>query len=71
MIAEPAILEGQLARQSRRSFPIRVKAAADAKPGVRIVALDVTLDGHRYGEQFDWVVDLIPLKESERVSPIN
>lgn len=70
VIAEPAILEGQLARQSRRSFPIRVKAAADAKPGVRIVALDVTLDGHRYGEQFDWVVDLIPLKESERVSPI-
>jgi hypothetical protein len=25
---------------------------------VRIVALDITLDGHRYGEWFDFVVDI-------------
>jgi hypothetical protein len=56
--AEPAVLEGKLARASRGAFPIRVKAAADAKAGVRIIALDVTLDGHRYGEQFDLVVGI-------------
>lgn len=59
LAAEPAVFEGQLPRESRGSFPIRIKAAADASPGVRIVALDVTLDGHRYGEQFDFVVGIV------------
>jgi glyoxylase-like metal-dependent hydrolase (beta-lactamase superfamily II) len=56
--AEPAVLEGKLARASRGAFPIRLQAAADAKAGVRILALDVTFDGHRYGEQFDLAVDI-------------
>jgi len=56
LVVEPAVLEGELGGASRRSFPIRVKAAPDAPPGVRIVALDVTLDGRRYGEWFDFVV---------------
>jgi glyoxylase-like metal-dependent hydrolase (beta-lactamase superfamily II) len=56
LVAEPSVLVGTLARESRRSFPIRIQAAADAPPGVRIIALDVTLDGRRYGEQFDLVV---------------
>ena len=60
--AEPAVLEGELGRESRRSFPIRIKASADADPGVRIVALDVTLDGHRHGEQFDFVIGIGPEK---------
>ncbi|MCX6902603.1 MAG: MBL fold metallo-hydrolase [Verrucomicrobia bacterium] len=58
LAAEPAVLEGKLARESRQSFPIRIKAAADAKAGVHIVALDVTLDGRRYGERFDFVVGI-------------
>jgi hypothetical protein len=56
LIAEPAVLEGVLARESRRSFTVRLKAAPDAGSGVHLVALDVTLDGHRYGEWFDFVV---------------
>ena len=55
---EPAVLEGTLASESAGSFPVRIKATANANPGVRIVALDVTLDGHRYGEQFDFVVGI-------------
>jgi hypothetical protein len=58
LVAEPSVLEGKLSAESRRVFPIRIKAAAAAPPGVRIVALDVTLDGQRYGERFDFVVSV-------------
>ncbi len=55
---EPASLNGQLARASRAAFPIRLTAASSIQPGVHIVALDVTLDGKRYGELFDFVVGI-------------
>jgi hypothetical protein len=58
LIAEPAIVAGELPGEARRSFPVRVKAAPEAEAGVRIVALDITLDDHRYGEWFDFVVDI-------------
>ena len=58
VVAEPAFLEGALAPSSRRSWPIRIQVAANATPGVRNIALDVTLDGHRYGEMFDFVVSV-------------
>jgi hypothetical protein len=35
-------------------------AAATAIAGVNLMALDVTLDGHRYGERFDVVVGVVP-----------
>jgi glyoxylase-like metal-dependent hydrolase (beta-lactamase superfamily II)/dienelactone hydrolase len=58
LVVEPAVLEGELPGELRRSFPVRVKAAPDATAGVRIVGLDVTLDGQRYGEWFDFVVGI-------------
>jgi glyoxylase-like metal-dependent hydrolase (beta-lactamase superfamily II) len=58
LTVEPARLEGPLAAESRQAFTVRLRAAPDAKPGVQIVALDVTLDGRRYGEWFDFVVDV-------------
>jgi len=64
VVAEPAVLEGKLARESIRSFPIRIKVAADTKQGVRIGALDITLDGHRYGELFDFVIGINPENET-------
>jgi glyoxylase-like metal-dependent hydrolase (beta-lactamase superfamily II) len=57
LVAEPAVLEGTLTGQSREVFPIRFRAAPDAIPGVRLVAFDVTLDGRRYGEWFDMMID--------------
>ena len=60
VVVEPAVLEGRLAPNSRRAFPIRVKISPNAPPGVRIVALDVTLDGKRYGEWFDFTVGVSP-----------
>jgi glyoxylase-like metal-dependent hydrolase (beta-lactamase superfamily II) len=53
---EPAVLEGELAAESRKAFPIRLKASGEAASGVRLVAFDVTLDGRRYGEWFDLIV---------------
>jgi len=55
---EPAVLEGKLLAASRKAFPVRIKAAEDAQAGVAIVSLDVTLDGRRYGEWFDFIVDI-------------
>jgi len=66
LIAEPAVLEGELPGESRRSFPVRVKAAPEAPSGTRIVALDITLDGHRYGEWFDFVVGIVSSAATKR-----
>lgn len=51
-------LDGRLAEASRGVFPVRVQVKADAEPGVRLVAFDVTVDGRRYGERFDCVVEV-------------
>jgi uncharacterized membrane protein len=58
LIAEPAVLEGELLATSRKAFPVRIKATEDAQAGVAIVSLDVTLDARRYGEWFDFIVDI-------------
>jgi glyoxylase-like metal-dependent hydrolase (beta-lactamase superfamily II) len=55
---EPATIEGKLAPHEKRGFPIHLEATDAAAPGVHIVALDVTLDGRRYGEWFDCIVQL-------------
>jgi glyoxylase-like metal-dependent hydrolase (beta-lactamase superfamily II) len=56
--AEPAVLEGVVGPKSRQSFPVRLKVADRAvlQPGVRLVTMDITLDGKRYGEMFDFIV---------------
>ena len=65
LAVEPAVLEGRLSPKSHRSFAIRVKASPDAEPGVRIIALDVTVDGRRYGEWFDFVVGIVPTTSTQ------
>jgi glyoxylase-like metal-dependent hydrolase (beta-lactamase superfamily II) len=54
----PTVIEGKLSPLSLRPFPIRIQARAEVSPGIKIVALDVSLDGHRYGEWFDFVVGI-------------
>ena len=56
--SDPVRLDGELPAESRKPFRIRLSAAADAAPGVRLVAFDATLDGRRYGEIFDAVVEI-------------
>jgi len=57
---DPAVLEGVVAPESRRAFSFRVAATPEAASGVNLVGLDVTLDGRRYGQRFDFVVGVEP-----------
>jgi glyoxylase-like metal-dependent hydrolase (beta-lactamase superfamily II) len=59
LTAAPGRLEGALPAAGRTTFPVRVTAAADATPGVQMIAFDVTLDGRRYGEWFDALVEIV------------
>lgn len=57
---DPAELQGEVAAESRAAFKLALRAAPDAKPGVHLVAFDVTLDGRRYGQLFDLIVEVQP-----------
>jgi glyoxylase-like metal-dependent hydrolase (beta-lactamase superfamily II) len=57
--AFPQTSGGELAAESRGSYKVRLHAASSAPAGVHLVALDVTLDGRRYGEWFDAVVEVV------------
>ena len=56
LTVEPSVFDGSVGAQSKAALPIRVTSARDAAPTVRIVGLDVTIDGRRLGERFDFVV---------------
>jgi glyoxylase-like metal-dependent hydrolase (beta-lactamase superfamily II) len=58
--AEPALLTGTLAGGARAASPFRLQVTANIPPGVRLAAFDVTLDGRRYGERFDLIVETGP-----------
>ncbi len=60
IVVEPSLLETSLGRESSKQFPLRISVAPAAKPGVCIVALDVTVAGRRYGEWFDMIVCVEP-----------
>ena len=55
--AIPAVLEGTVSPESRKSFKVKLTADREAvSRGVQIVPLDITLDGKRYGELFDFLI---------------
>ena len=55
--ADPAILEGSVAPESRRSFKVKLTADPATLPvGVQMVPMDITLDGKRHGQLFDFIV---------------
>ncbi|MCF7847688.1 MAG: MBL fold metallo-hydrolase [Kiritimatiellales bacterium] len=56
--ANPSVLEGSVSAKSRRTFPVKltVKNRAQVPPGVQIVPFDITLDGRRHGELFDFIL---------------
>ncbi|MCX7420855.1 MAG: MBL fold metallo-hydrolase [Planctomycetia bacterium] len=57
MTAEPAVLEGTINGRSRQSYPVKLSVNRDVVPsGVQIVPFDITLDGKRYGELFDFLI---------------
>lgn len=55
--AEPAELGGTVEPKSRQSFKVKLTPDPDKLPaGVQMVPMDITLDGKRYGELFDFIV---------------
>lgn len=56
--AEPAVLEVVVPAEGKVRLPIRLSATSSVKPAARIITLDTTIDGKRYGQWFDFVVGL-------------
>jgi glyoxylase-like metal-dependent hydrolase (beta-lactamase superfamily II) len=55
--ADPAILVGEVDAKSRASYVVKLTADPNQiEPGVRLIPLDITLDGERLGERFDFLV---------------
>lgn len=57
--AEPKILTGTIAAQSREIYP--VKLTFDGKQDsqdLQIVTFDITLDDERHGELFDFLIKM-------------
>jgi hypothetical protein len=60
ILVQPAVFDGVLEPGSRGSYKFEIRPSADAPAGTGIVAIDVTLDGRRYGEWFDCMTVLKP-----------
>jgi glyoxylase-like metal-dependent hydrolase (beta-lactamase superfamily II) len=56
----PGELLGELPARGRGREQVWVSGTPQARAGVHLVALDVTLDDRRYGEWFDFVVEVRP-----------
>lgn len=65
--AEPALLAGSVAAKSRKAFKVKITADPVRVPaGVQMIPLDITLDGKRHGELFDFLIQASPA-ENENV----
>jgi len=53
--AEPALLEGKRTGEGVTQHTMKLHADGTAKPGLHLVALDITRDGMRHGELFDFI----------------
>ena len=65
LVAEPAVLEGKLGPEETAVFPVKLRAAADAADGTRLVAFDITRDGMRCGELFDFIAHVGEVVETK------
>ena len=56
--AEPAVLEGRVPARERKTFDVRVRVTdrQAAGSGVLLAPFDITLDGKKYGELFDFLL---------------
>jgi glyoxylase-like metal-dependent hydrolase (beta-lactamase superfamily II) len=66
--ANPPVLEATVAAKNRQTYPVTltVKDRTAAPAGVQIAPFDITLDGKRYGELFDFIIQAkeIPAKDT-------
>lgn len=58
IVLQPPVLQGRVGAEKVQAYPVRITADDRAIRGVNIVAMDITLDGRRYGQWFDFVVNV-------------
>lgn len=56
--ATPLVLEGQIAAREKHKTEIVLCVSAETEPGLYLITFDISLDGRRYGEWFDMVVEV-------------
>lgn len=57
IIAEPSVLEGEVAAEGRHMYKVRLSVdRSAATSGIQIVPFDIRLDEKKYGELFDFLV---------------
>ena len=56
--AMPARLEGDIAPRDKHEYKIVLSVSAATEPGLQLMAFDTSLDGRRYGEWFDMIVEV-------------
>ena len=62
--AVPAVLDGFVKPEGEREYEITLTADHKQVPGgVQMVPFDITLDGKRYGEMFDFLILARPANE--------
>jgi glyoxylase-like metal-dependent hydrolase (beta-lactamase superfamily II) len=55
LAVEPAMLEGRRSSEGMTRHVVKLRAEPSARAGLHLVALDITRDGTRHGELFDFI----------------
>ncbi|HLV02116.1 MAG TPA: MBL fold metallo-hydrolase [Acidobacteriota bacterium] len=58
LVATPAAGEVTVPAEQRMSIPVAIRAERGVEAGVRLIAIDVTVEGKRYGQRFDFMVEV-------------
>ncbi len=56
--ADPPVIEGITPAESTTRVPVTVRVQPDRRPGVCFIPLDTSIDGQRYGEWFDFILEV-------------
>ena len=66
---EPAVVEGAVEAGATAMFPLTIRAAAGLAVGLRVIGLDITTNGRRLGELFDFLVHVGDVREENANLP--
>lgn len=61
LAADPAVVEGIVEPKGKKAFPVRISVNRGmVPPGVLIIPMDITLDGMKMGQRFDFLARAKP-----------
>ncbi len=66
---DPPVLEGTVDAGSTAILPVMLSAAAGTAEGMRVIGLDITCNGRRLGELFDFLVHVGDVRNEKSNSP--